>query len=102
MAINKVRKLARKRKAKKRTPVERPAQGQEKSPLEIVSTRDLLNELLKRLPENLRSVFTGWANGLSFAEMAAERGINEEALRKQFRRALNEIRNQLRPENLDP
>ena len=99
IARNKVAYQARRRQAQRRdqrreVPVDRPGRepaGAEPSPSRVVSGRELLAELRRRLtPEELR-VADLRAEGRPWAEIAAALGGTAQARRRQLARALDRV-----------
>jgi RNA polymerase sigma-70 factor (ECF subfamily) len=61
------------------------------SPSEEVAARELLEEFQRRLTPEERDLADQRAAGRAWAQIAADRGVSPEALRKQFRRALDRV-----------
>src|SRR5262249_47731456 len=74
------------------------------SPSQHALRRDLLEEVLRRLPPQERQLQQLREQGLEWAEIAAQVGGNAEALRKRLARAIDEVAEQLgldEPEETD-
>lgn len=61
------------------------------SPSGVVAWRELLAELLSRLPETERKIAAGRAVGKGWAELAAELGGTPDGLRMKFHRAIEAV-----------
>jgi hypothetical protein len=96
MALNKLRKLARKHPA--------PAPGLPEShepvdrrpgPAQVVAGRELLHEFRGRLSEEERRLADLRSAGRSWAAIAGEVGGTEDAVRKRYARALARVSGEL-------
>jgi RNA polymerase sigma-70 factor (ECF subfamily) len=65
------------------------------SPTQVVQNRDLLREVLRRLPDEERRLAELRAQGRTWQEISTARGGSAEARRKQLTRALDRVLQQL-------
>lgn len=65
------------------------------TPSREVEARDLLDEARKRLLPDERSLLERRQQGCDWAEIAAERGVNPDALRKRLARAIDRVAQEL-------
>jgi hypothetical protein len=65
------------------------------SPTQVIQNRDLLREVLRRLPEEERQLAELRAQGQTWRQISAARGGSAEARRKQLTRALDHVLEQL-------
>src|SRR5205823_466210 len=70
--------------------------GGEESPSELAAGKELLEEVNRRLSAEERELAEQRAHGRPWADLAAERGVSPDALRKQLTRALDRVRTELR------
>lgn len=72
-----------------------PAPGA--TPSQIVGDRELLEEIRRRLNDEERSLAASWVQGEHWGEIAKDRGVNAETLRKRLARAIQRVTEQLNP-----
>jgi len=70
----------------------------EPTPSQVVANQELLQEFRKRLSDDERRLADQRAQGRSWAEIAAESGVNAGALRMQLTRAIDRVSQELRLE----
>jgi RNA polymerase sigma-70 factor (ECF subfamily) len=73
------------------TPEDRKCAAPGPSPFHEVSARELLDQFWQRLSPEERELADQRAAGREWCEIAAERGVSAEALRKQLRRAVDRV-----------
>lgn len=75
---------------------------EEATPSHIVSARELLADVLRRLPADVRHIALRRGEGCSWPELARELNEQADALRIRLQRALNKILDQFGPEAFRP
>jgi RNA polymerase sigma-70 factor (ECF subfamily) len=79
------------RRIEKGSPEDRQCAAQGRGPSQEVAARELLDQLRQRLSPQERELADQRAAGRGWSEIAAERGVSAEALRKQLRRAVDRV-----------
>jgi RNA polymerase sigma factor (sigma-70 family) len=111
VATNKVKKLARHEKRQKRDVRRRdPLDSQNLRILlqgkggmsSFLAAKELLEEILKRLPPELREAAEKRGQGHTWKEIGEALNLGEDAIRQRFNRALKDILSDLDPENQEP
>lgn len=108
---NKIRNIARKEKSARRDVRLRAGLGDQAlalahdgqaSPSSIVASRQLLDHVLDRLSPEDRYLAVQRGQERTWEDLALELSTTPDALRKQFKRALDKVLERLHPDNLDP
>lgn len=111
MTENKVRQIARHERAQRRD-IRRVSDRSEEelaqlengkpSPSSVFANRDLMEKIVRELPPELRHIPERRAHGETWAELAAPLGLQADALRRRYERALDDLLERLDPETRDP